>query len=422
MKNRGLLDATRFAMIHAYQANKIDNAVSGNLAHFLLYHAITYNYHDDAWWMNTSNPADRTAVAMALLEGGNEVVAMRVLNFLLKDRSVLPILQNQTTALSTRLLGMAFKARTPTASAKFLGGLKRIVPMRHAWDDSFVAPEQGALLGKMALLDTELARHAIKVIGHLHVRSAVDFIVRNARRDQLPSVLLDIQKAAGNLPSTVSADVRARTLFEWIYQQLTLQPARLVGGYALAMLGSTFGIATQIYLTYRLPDYLDSARISSSLIQGLIVGIVFGLGIFLSRLLVERFEGISPIIRFGLASIFGMLGMSAALLLFNGLFLNTAPSGLLMPAGCLVIASSYAVSGFIPSKIAKAFISTLLIFAGILGTWWVHQTFSGSLLELTPLFRYDYAWPLSQIAFTAFLAALWMGVLGNFPSLKVREE
>lgn len=117
---------------------------------------------------------------------------------------------------------------------------------------------------------------------------------------------------AGSLPSIVSGTVRTQVFFEWLNQQITAQPARLAAGYATALLGSTLGIASQIYLTYRLPDFMDLARISSSLIQGLLTGFVFSFGIFLSRLVTERFKTASFLLRFGLGSIAGAFTMSAA--------------------------------------------------------------------------------------------------------------
>lgn len=421
-RKQPVLGPTRFAMVHLYRQKMKEAPAAGSLAQFLLYHSLTYGYQDEEWWGGTSDPRDRAAVVLALLEGKNEVIAARVIKFLSRDRSILPLLRTKASSLSTRLLELAFGNRNPAFSSQLLSGVRLIAPRNTKWNDAVLEPAQGASLGKAALDESDLGAQAVSLIGHVRSRSAVEFVLKNAEHSRLSSILLEIQNAAGDLPSFIGGGIRARVLLEWINQQLTAQSARLATGYATALLGSTMGIASQIYLTYRLPNFLDLTRISSSLIQGLIIGFIFSFGIFFSRLAVERFETASFPLRFVLASIFGALGMSSALLLFHILYLNTIPSGYLIPLGCFMIACSYSIGGLIRWRAVKMMVSTAAVFSAIVGSWWIHRIFSTSITDLTPLFLYDYAWPPVQIILTALFVAAWMGIFGNTPPLNIQKQ
>jgi hypothetical protein len=58
----------------------------------------------------------------------------------------------------------------------------------------------------------------------------------------------------------------------------------------------------------------------------------------------------------------------------------------------------------------------------IIGTWWLHVSLAASSLELTPMFRYDYTWPLTQVSLTAIGVAVSTAVFGNLIDLSIREE
>jgi hypothetical protein len=233
--------------------------------------------------------------------------------------------------------------------------------------------------------------------------------------------LLEVQQSAGHLPSFVPGNIRLRVTLEWIVQRLTFQPARLFGAYMLALAGTTLGIGSQVYLTYRLPEFLDAARISSSLEQGLITGATFSLGILIARVIVERFSEANASLRVILGTVAGAAGMNIAMLIFHMLFINTLPNGFLITLGCVLIAFSYALGGLIRFRWVSMILSICAIILAITGTWQVHASMASATTELTPLFQYDYSWSLSQILFTSMIVAIWMGVFGNLLHLATEE-
>jgi hypothetical protein len=249
----------------------------------------------------------------------------------------------------------------------------------------------------------------------------VNYILKKADKSRLIPTLLEIQQVAGNLPAFVPGNIRLRVTLEWIIQRLTLQPVRLFGVYMLALFGATLGIASQVYLTYRLPEFMDAARISISLEQGLITGAIFSLGILLIRVIVERFSGANALLRVVLGTVAGTVGMNIALLIFHMLFLNTPPSGFLLTLGCVIISFAYTLGGLIRFRLVSMFLSFGAIILAITGTWWMHLMMAASAIQMTPLFQYDYSWSLYQVLFTSVIVALWIGIFGNLLRLNVEE-
>ena len=190
----------------------------------------------------------------------------------------------------------------------------------------------------------------------------------------------------------------------------------------MTFLGAALGVSLQVYLTSNFPEFLDTVRITTSLVRGLIIGSVFGLGIFLTRVITERFHTSNAIRSVFLGTIVGGIGVNIALFIFHVLYLGTFPDGLLITLGCIMIAMTFAVGGLIRSSLIKMLLSIVSILVAIMGTWLIHVNFAASPLELTPIFKYDYTWPLTQVLFTALGVALLIGIFGNLFNLSLRNE
>jgi hypothetical protein len=301
-------------------------------------------------------------------------------------------------------------------------GLRELLPPGKAWHDPSLALEQIKRLGILALEDSESGDSTAELIGHLRSPSAIQVVLHHLDHERKIDALLLIQQAAKSLPAFVPAGVRFRLSFEWILQRLTQQPISLIAAYMLAFLGAALGVGLQVYLTYNLPNFLDTARMATSLEQGLIIGSVLGLGIFLPRLLVERFQVSSAFLRVCVATVAGGMIMTLAFLIFHVLFLSTPPSGFLIMLGCTLVAFIFAFVGLMRSRLIKMLLTSVSIFLAITGTWWIHINLAASQVEWTPLFKYDYTWPLGQVVFTALAVAFSIGIPGNLVNLTVQKE
>lgn len=412
------LGLTRFALVDLER-----DRINSNVFHrFLLSQALIYGHNDDHWWSAVGDARERLLVASILLGSGNETVAARVVERLVRDAQIRSSSRGLPKGIATSLLEIGTGANDETLRKRIFDGLRVLSRSGRNWDDTFPAPHLVQRLGELALEDSDAGDAAAELIGHLRLAPAVQVVTNHHAEDRKIAALLLIQRAAGSLPALVPGGVRFRLLVEWIIQRLLQRPVSLVSAYVMALLGAAIGVGAQVYLTYNLPDFLDIARLTTSLEQGLIIGAIFGLGIFLIRVIVERFSTAGVLIRLVPASLAGLVTMNIALLVFHILFLNTPPRGYSITAGCALIALAFALGGLSRSRLVKMFVSSAAVFAAIIGTWWLHVNFAASTLDLTPLFRYDYAWSMTQVSLTALIVSLPIGVLGNLNNLAARNE
>jgi serine/threonine protein kinase len=412
------LGLTKFALIDS-EGMKINTDIFNR---FMLSQALTYGYHDDQWWSTVSNPRERLMVSSALLGRDNEAITGRVLEHLTSDLDILSSTSGLPKSLGTSLLAIGTQTNDPILRQKILAGLRILLRPGNAWKDPPVDPNQIKRLGELALEDSEFGDTAAELIGHLRSPSAVKVVLKHSDEGRKIDALLLIQQIAGSLPSLVPNPVRFRLSLERNLQRLTQRPINLIGAYMMTFLGAALGVGLQVYLTINVPDFLDIARITTSLERGLIIGSVFGLGIFLTRVLTERFHTSNTFLRVLLGTIVGGLVMNIALLIFHVLYVKTPPTGILITLGCAMTALTFAVGGLIRSRLIKMFLSSVSILVAILGTWLIHVNLASSPVELTPMFRYDYLWPFTQVLFTALGVSLLIGIFGNLINLSVRNE
>jgi len=392
-------------------------------SHFMLSQALTYGYNDDPWWLAVRNPQERLAVSSRLLKKHNEAITGRILTHLRNDPNIGALPTGLPESMTVALLEAGIKSENAFFSREIFEGIRTLTPSKNIWDgSSLLDPDQSKRLGMFALEDSEFGDKAAELIGHLRSGSAVRVVLKHSDESRKIDVLLMVQRVAGSLPAFVPSNIRFRLSVEWIVQRLIQEPVSLIGAYVLAFMGAALGVGLQAFVTYRLPKLMDTARITDSLQQGLMVGAIFGLGIFIIRVIVERFQNSTVLPRVFLGTIVGSIGLNIALLIFHILFLNTPPSGFLITAACMLIALTFAVGGLFRSRLLRMFLTSLSVFAAIVGTWWIHINYSASLMDLTPVFRYDYAWSLTQVSLTALGAALLIGVLGNLVNLSIVDE
>lgn len=410
---------TKFALVHM-QSQRI---TIGRYQRFLLSQALTYGYRDAEWWRAIRDPRERLAISAKLLRKRNEGVTGRIVTHLKDDTDISSFTNGLPGDMAATLLETGINTENDFLRREIFEALRTLIPPRRTWrGHSPLNADQARRLGEFALDDSELGDAAAELIGHLRCAPAVSVLTNHANNERKIPALLLVQRMAGTLPAFVPGNLRFRLSAETIIQRVIREPVSLMGAYVLAFLGAALGIGLQVYLTYNLPDFLDTARVTTSLIQGLIVGVIFGLGIFIIRVVMERFQTANALLRVVAATFFGTIGLNAAMLIFHVLFLSTPPRGLLITAACALIAFTFAISGLLRSRLLRMVLSSIAVFVAVLGTWWIHSQYAPSLMDLTPLFRYDYTWTLARISFTALAVALPAGILGNMVNLIIVED
>ncbi|HSG43696.1 MAG TPA: serine/threonine-protein kinase [Anaerolineales bacterium] len=412
------LGLTKFTLIDL-QREKINLNIYGR---FMLFQSLTYGSNDDQWWSIVNNPRVRLAVSSELLQKKNDSITARIIGHLINDTDFRLFPEEMTEDMVASLLEIGINSVNVFLRQQIFDGIRILTQPNNAWNHTSQNTDQMKQLGIEALEDSEAGDTAAELVGHLRSTAAIQVILDYPDEERKYDTLLLIQKTAGSLPSIVQGGIRFRLSIDAIINRLVQQPVSLISAYVLAFLGSALGIGIQVYLTYRLPDFFDIARITTSLEQGLIVGSVFGLGIFMTRVVMERFHSPGTFLRLIFGTIAGWLGLNVSLFIFHVLFLNTPPMGLLITAGCIFISLIFSVNGLLRSRIIRIILSIASIFIAIMGTWLIHVNSAASSVELTPIFRYDYAWPLTQISSTAFWVAAFIGIFGNLIDLSVVDE
>ncbi len=414
------LTLTKFALVDVGQKLSGSGSEPGNLNSFMLHCALAYGYDIDFWWKKVENPQDRLRIATALIRRDNVVRASRVLGCLLRDRAVLRSKNSLPDGLLLSLLEIAGSKVSQDLKQNIFEFLENMIsPLAH-WQATIPGTSQVRALASLASETTPIGDRAARLIGRLHSSEAVAVLLTLSNDDRRSRALLGVLEAAGTLPSVVPRSMRWSLSTERLANWLVSNLASLLGVYGMAALGVFLGFGAQVYLTYRLPNFMDMTRISIAVERGLFMGFVFGFGIFITRLLSEIVPFSKTLLRMASATLVGGTMLTIGLWLYDVLFLNTFPGGILFAAGCFFISGGYALSQWARPAVVKMVITTFVIFLALSGTWFGHLTWSAFPTGVSPIFFYDYAWSTIQVLGTMLAAALPMAIFGSLGKIPHR--
>ncbi|MCX6081593.1 MAG: serine/threonine-protein kinase [Chloroflexi bacterium] len=415
------LNLTKFAIIDIKYNTAQPGTLPANTLRFLLTHALYYGYKDEYWWDKTGQ-TERLAVARQYLKKGNESVAERIIIQLEKDHKIQALKIKITDELSAALLKIAFNTNKDALRDQILALLPKIIQAPARWQKIAFSAEYDPLLAALAVQEDHSGDLAAQLIGHVHSEDAVMAVLKSANKYQRMPVFNTIRKSAGSLPSRLPLKLRLGVTSIWLQQILSARPISLLSVFGMAFLGTSLGTGLQIYLTYRLPSFMDLERIAISLERGGLLGLIFGTGILVSRLIAERLSILNSSLRVFLSTILGGLFLNIGLFTYDVLILKNVPDGLLISAGCLLIAFGFAIRPYLRSISAKMLVSALAICTALAGSWWVHTSLASSPTSLSPIFFYDYTWSNLQVFGTVLLATLPIAILGNLFDLSLNPD
>jgi serine/threonine protein kinase len=418
------LSLTKFAVLDLEQKHAGDESDADiGVPVFMLQNALTYGYNDDYWWTKVTNPKERLVLTSQLLGKENAVINERIVRHLVKDEQIRALKARLPEKLILTLLETAYRTSDLELKAMIFDTLKDLSPAARQWRESALGKTPDMALAALALEPPPVGDKAADLIGHLRSQQAVESIVNGPRGERRSTALLAVQQSAGNLPISVPRRVRLEVTGEWIARKFIDQPLVLLMVYGWIVLGAALSIGLQVYLTLRLMKIMDFDRLLISLERGILLGVLFGLGILIVRIIVERFPGSNAIIRVGIAALLGGLLLNVAKFIFDVLILKTVPQGiLLISAGSLLIALGYALSGLVRLRLVKALITMAAVFTALAGTWWGHLMLSRTGITMTPLFVYDYLWTSSQVLITMLIVALPMSIISNLGDLSPKKD
>jgi serine/threonine protein kinase len=414
------LTLTKLALVAVSQNSPGSAGGPANLDLFMLHCALAYGYDVETWWKKVESPRDRLRIAAASIRRDNVVPASRAIGYLLRDQAILRSKTALPDGLTLSLLDIAGSKVTQDLKQNIFEFLECMLQPLARWQTTFPETKQAQALAQLACEGTATGDRAARLIGRLHSTEAVTALLAQSTEDRRGKALLGVLESAGSLPPVVPGGMRWSLSAERLTDWLVANIASLLGVYGLAGLGVLLGFGAQVYLTYRLPNYMDMTRISIAVERGLFMGFIFGFGIFITRLLSEIVPFSKALARMAIATLVGGTLLTAALWLYDVLFLNTFPSGVLFVAGCFFISGGYALSQWARPVAVKIVISAIVIFLALSGTWFGHIGMAAYPTSMAPIFFYDYTWSINQILGTMLAATLPMAIFGSLGKIPKR--
>jgi serine/threonine protein kinase len=417
-----ILSLTKFAVIDLDQKQTEIGSMSPELLSFMLQNALTYGHNDDFWWKQVTSPEIRLNIAAMLISRDTEIITERVIHHLINDPELRNLKGSFPSRITGSLLNLASQARNPFLRRGSLEAIQILFPAAVAWRETAMGLEQDLELARIAVGDTPQSEEAARLIGHTRSLQALRAVLDQAPEERRDALLTTIQTTAGNLPALIPLPVRLGVSVQMSLRRLLSHPGKLLAAFGATFLGVSLGFGLHVYLSYRLPEFFDTGRITVALEQGVLMGALFGLSILMTRSIAERLTNWSVLSRTTVAIIVGALALNLTVLVYDLLYLYRTPTGPLTSLACIGIALGFSLGGLIRSRLWRMLVSSLAFFAALAGSWWTHVLFAPSATDLTPLFSYEYSWPVAQVLAMMLVIVLLTGVLGNLVDLSYREN
>lgn len=411
------LNLTQFALIETERKQAKEAIAQADIQRYLLHSALVFGLDDDYWWTKVEDVVLKMDVASSLISTENEATTSRVVGHLLNDQRLTSSKETLSGSLIETLIETAGSATDLLLRQQILQTLSKLSPRPSEWQTTAFSDELDRALAYLAFNGTFLDDEAAHLIGQIRSTTAVNVVDQNAPEDRRIPALLEIQKVAGSLPVSLSANIRLTISAELMLGRLIDRPFSLLAVFLMAYFGSAMSVGIQNYLIIRIPAYMDVVRISVSLERGLFLGAFFSAGILLIRLITERFPRTKVLPRLTIATIIGGSIFSIGLFTYDILLVKIDIHGLLFPAGCMLAAFGFAQGSLMRSGSLKMLVAGGAVFSALALTWIFHLVLLNAGLDLSPLFYYENTWSLWQILGTMLIFSLPISVFGTLFSL-----
>lgn len=405
------LPITRFVLVDA-AANRSPNGSflkEPSAAAFMLHGALLYGLRADHWWAQVINPSDKLAICARVLQHTAAAASERALTYLSDDPSLASVSGLAPTTVAP--LFSVIDKGDEALSGRLLSLIGRAVARQTEWRRTvFTVPDDLKLAG-IALSDQPHADDAAHIIGQVRSESAAHALTVDMEHWRSLPALTRVLESAGDLPGTIPIVTRIQIAANLLYQQITANPIALIRAYLAAALGCFFGFSAYAYITQRLPEYMNAQRIFVALVQGAFLAVLFGFGLFIIHTVTMRLKALSLLNRLAAAVVTGSLCLMLSIFSFHILILDRPPTGWLIPAGCLLIATTASLSAqFVRNRLARMVIEASAVALAI-GYGWALHLATGAVMS--PFFYFEYEWSAAQVWGVASAVALPIAVGGN---------
>ncbi len=417
------LTLTKFALVDAGKNASSNEELHSDEQRFLLQASLLYGYNDAVWWQRIRDSRERLAAATELVNMESGVVSARIIQHLVDDNEISELRASVTTAQAAPLLRASARLNDRVLRQQFLSRMRRLLPRQERWQPIVMDHETDTLLATLSLDSTPTGVEAAMLAGHLKSETALHEILRVPNERLRTRALMNCLQSAVSLPASLPFGTRLQILAEWTLWRLFLQPLDILRAYGAAILGALLAFGLHTYLSYRLPNFLDSLRLTTALEHGVFAGFLVGLGLLVPRLVTERLPNQPTLPRLASGSLAGAIILTIAISLYDILLLRqygllefeNLPQLQLIALGSLFIATGQAVAGCLKNKLGKALTAASLAFVGMGISWWGHVSLPG--VPPLPILFYEYTWPTSQVLISIIISSALLAIPASLPDL-----
>jgi serine/threonine protein kinase len=356
---------------------------------FMARGALVYDFNHKFWWERLGDPQAQIQLCEQVIENEEDEAISRLLTLILEEPPQTKLREFLSPSMISRLIDIVAGDAEPGLQMRAFDFIEQAVDNRErGWTPVSFSIADDTKLGQLALENSPQGFQAARLIGSVGSETAVNVLweameTENSRGSF--TALVEVLRVARSLPSVIPGHVRRIAWGKLTRKQLISDRANLSRAYLFAALGAALGIGYTIFATYRLPSFLDTARILNSLGGGLFFGPLIGLGIFLTRLIVHRLRHTPPVPRVVMGILAGGIIVNLSFYGYHVLFLDDYPRGWLISFGAFVMITGFGLSAeLFSSRITRALLSALTTALG-LGLSWLWSM----RLLLTPMIYYE---------------------------------
>ena len=360
---------------------------------YMAYSAIVHGQNLSFWWGKVDDPAERLKVSEKIFEHETGDPVLNMMKLIMLEPYQFAGIDVYSQKLIPPLLEQFEQGGAPEVTAKALVLLDTLMSPADEWQAYALSVETDQKLAQLSLTDEIFSREAARLIGKLKSRSAVNWILgetKTLQSEYAYQALAIIRETAGNLPKNVGVVTRARSWLMIAAQQLFANRRNIFRLFLFSALGVGIGLGFHVFGSTRVPSWMDATRILNAIGSMLLFGPLIGLGLFVTRWIVQRLEILQIVPRTILGVLFGGLMLNLGFISFHFLFLDSNPEGFLILGGSLFIALAFGLGDALGiAKWLRMLIGSAAVGAALYFTFEL-----GSLHSLSPMLYYEYTQPV----------------------------
>jgi serine/threonine protein kinase len=276
---------------------------------------LEYDQRAERWWDQSTSDERKRACRHAILNG-TDGVRLRALRLAVAAPWVAELGAETINHVGKHLVPMS--DQTPIA----LQYLERALPAYvkgKQWTANDPFGDVDNNLRTLAIGNSPIAERAAALIGSARRTSAMIGLPRTI--GQLNPTLIAYE-TAGNLPDKIPAEEQVKLALALAARQLTRNRPEAVRQYLWAAAANSLAFGSLVFITLRGTDILGQFRLLNTLGLGLLLGLVFGSGVWLARHIAQRLMVAPFWLRVALGTIAGGLIVAAAFSLYHAIVLS----------------------------------------------------------------------------------------------------